>query len=115
VLNYPAYPAACDPAYPVKLLENDIPLEKELLIQQKIMIKALFKDTAIYGLADFLFKFISFATFPIFTYALTVSEFGIFSLLITISTLVGLLMMCGRIALCKGYVLIKTYPEKVDK
>ncbi len=58
-------------------------------------LNSLVKDTAIYGLADFIFKFISFATFPIFTYALNVTEFGIFSLLITMSTLFGLLMMCG--------------------
>lgn len=59
------------------------------------MLKSLFKDTAIYGLADFLFKFISFATFPFFTYVLSVDEFGVYSLLITLSSLIGLMIMCG--------------------
>lgn len=59
------------------------------------MLKILIKDTAIYGLADFVFRFISFATFPIFTHALTVDQFGTFALVTTLSSLLGIIFCCG--------------------
>lgn len=59
------------------------------------MLKILIRDTAIYGLADFVFRFISFATFPIFTHALTVDQFGIFALVTTLSSLIGIVFSCG--------------------
>lgn len=60
-----------------------------------IALKALFKDTAIYGCADFAFKFINFATFPLFAYALSIEEFGVYALAIVFSNFVGIFFNCG--------------------
>lgn len=59
------------------------------------MMTKLIKDTAIYGLTDFIFKLINFAIFPVFTYALSVQEFGSLSLLSTLATLAALFLNCG--------------------
>ncbi len=59
------------------------------------MLKSLIKDTAVYGLTDFIFKFINFAIFPILSYVLTVAEFGVYSLLTTFALLVATLFNCG--------------------
>lgn len=77
------------------------------IFMKTTLLKSLFKDTAIYGFADFLFKFINFATFPIFTFALTVDEFGLYSLLITFSTLIGLMSMCGLNSAMQRFCLEK--------
>jgi len=77
------------------------------------MLKTLVKDTAIYGLADFVFRFISFATFPIFTHALTVDQFGIFALVTTLSSLIGIVFSCGlNNAVQRLYLDPKTTPEQ---
>lgn len=47
------------------------------------MFKALLKDTFIYGFGDFVFKFISFIVFPVYTSIFTVEEFGIMNLVLT--------------------------------
>lgn len=49
----------------------------------------ILKDTIIYGFSDFLFKLISFLTFPILAYALSVEEFGVMALLFTIAGLLN--------------------------
>jgi O-antigen/teichoic acid export membrane protein len=59
------------------------------------MFKALAKDTAIYGLTDFIFKFINFASFPLLAFYLSVQEFGIYSLLTTSTLLMGMAFHCG--------------------
>lgn len=43
----------------------------------------LLKDTLIYGGGDFLFKFISFAVFPLYAYTFSLTEFGIIELIST--------------------------------
>lgn len=59
------------------------------------MLKPLLKDSLIYGLPDFLLKFISFATFPIYTHLFEVSEFGTLSLAITLGNLLAVVANCG--------------------
>jgi O-antigen/teichoic acid export membrane protein len=59
------------------------------------MLKPLLKDSLIYGLTDFLLKFISFATFPIYANLFDVNEFGILSLAITLSSLLAVVANCG--------------------
>lgn len=59
------------------------------------MLKALIKDTAIYGLTDFIFRFINFAIFPLLAYVLTVEEFGVYALLTTFALLSATLFNCG--------------------
>ena len=59
------------------------------------MFNKLVKDTAIYGLTDFIFKFINFATFPFLAFVLSVQEFGIYSLLTTSTLLMGMAFHCG--------------------
>jgi O-antigen/teichoic acid export membrane protein len=59
------------------------------------MFKSLAKETAIYGLTDFIFKFINFATFPLLAFVLSIEEFGVYSLLTTLSLLMGMAFHCG--------------------
>lgn len=61
----------------------------------RFMLKHLLKDTAIYGLTDFLFKFISFATFPIYSYIFEVEDYGILALITTLATLTTTIFNCG--------------------
>jgi O-antigen/teichoic acid export membrane protein len=59
------------------------------------MLKSLVKDTAIYGTADFFFKLMNFAIFPIFAHLFSVEEFGVFSLATTVAALVSVIFNCG--------------------
>jgi O-antigen/teichoic acid export membrane protein len=59
------------------------------------MLRSLIKDTAVYGLTDFIFRFLNFAIFPILAYVLTVEEFGAYSLLTTFALLMATLFNCG--------------------
>lgn len=59
------------------------------------MLRLFLKDTAAYGLSDFVLKCINFATFPLFTYLLSVEEFGIYGLVFTLGALIGLFFNCG--------------------
>ncbi|PKL77174.1 MAG: flippase [Candidatus Melainabacteria bacterium HGW-Melainabacteria-1] len=54
-----------------------------------MILKRLFKDTLVYGGADFLLRFLSFATFPLLAYALSVEEFGVMALLLTVGGLLN--------------------------
>lgn len=71
------------------------------------MFKSLLKDTAIYGMTDFIFKFINFALFPLYAFVLTVPEFGIFALITTLTQLLCTLMNCGQ-----TYALQRFYVDK---
>ena len=59
------------------------------------MLRKFFKEAAIYGIADFIAKFITFASFPWYTRALTVEQFGVFALVITLGALLALFFNCG--------------------
>lgn len=59
------------------------------------MLKPLLKDTAVYGLTDFIFKFINFAIFPILAYVLTVGQFGVYALLTTLALFIATVFNCG--------------------
>ena len=75
------------------------------------MFKNLLKETAIYGLSDFFFKFINFALFPFYAYVLSVSEFGVFALITTLTQLLCTIINCGQ-----TYALQRFYPDKnLDK
>jgi O-antigen/teichoic acid export membrane protein len=59
------------------------------------MLKKLGKDVAIYGGADFLFKVVGFAVFPIYAHIFSVADFGLMALLGVLAGLVGMLVNVG--------------------
>lgn len=59
------------------------------------MLKRLSKDVALYGGAEFIFKFIAFAVFPIYAHVFSVPEFGIWALLVVTATLFGFILNLG--------------------
>lgn len=58
-------------------------------------IRTLFKDSAIYGIGNFVFKAISFLVFPLYTHALSVSDFGVMELIVTAVGVVALTTNLG--------------------
>jgi len=59
------------------------------------MYKQLAKDTLTYGLGDLIIKLISFLLFPIFTSLLSVSDFGVLELGLTLAGLIGIFANFG--------------------
>lgn len=59
------------------------------------MLKALGRDIAIYGAADFVFRLIAFAVFPIYAHVFTVEQFGVYALVSASAGLVALLANLG--------------------
>jgi len=59
------------------------------------MLKKLVKETAIYGIGDFIFNLVKFAVFPIYAHLFTVEEFGVMSLVTVLSGLINLLLNMG--------------------
>lgn len=59
------------------------------------MLKALGRDVAIYGAADFAFRLIAFAVFPIYAHVFTVEQFGVYALVSASAGLVALLANLG--------------------
>ncbi len=53
------------------------------------------RDTLIYGAADFLIKLATFLTFPVIARAWSTGMFGVFELLLSMATLLGLFANCG--------------------
>jgi len=60
-----------------------------------MLIRRLAKDSVIYGGADFFSKLVLFFTFPVLAAALSPLAFGALELIVTSSTLLGLIMNCG--------------------
>ena len=60
------------------------------------MLKRLGKDIAIYGGTDFLFRFTQLLAVPIYAHLLSLSDFGILSLLTVSSTLLGMVAALGQ-------------------
>lgn len=60
------------------------------------MLITLGKHVAIYGAADFVFRFIGFAVFPIYAHVFSVEEFGIYAL---ITTSVGIVALFANLGL----------------
>lgn len=58
-------------------------------------LRALSKDVALYGGAEFFFKFVAFAVFPIWANVFTVPQFGIWALLVVSATLLGFVVNLG--------------------
>jgi O-antigen/teichoic acid export membrane protein len=56
---------------------------------------SLIKDSLIYGIFDFLSKGVAAIIFPFFTYHLSVSDFGMLSLITVITSLLGMLIELG--------------------
>ncbi len=54
------------------------------------------KDIAVYGAADFIFRFIGFATFPVYAHVFTVEQFGIYAL---VSTTMGIIALVANMGL----------------
>lgn len=59
------------------------------------MLRNLIKDSAVYGGADLVIKALAFFAFPIIAAALSPSEFGLLELIITVTSLLGLIVNCG--------------------
>jgi len=59
------------------------------------MLRALSKDIAVYGLADFAFRFVGLAVFPLYAHALSVEQFGVLALATTLTALVGMAANLG--------------------
>jgi O-antigen/teichoic acid export membrane protein len=60
-----------------------------------MVFRNLAKDTLIYGGADFFTKVIAFIAFPLIAAALSPKAFGTMELIVTATTILGLLMGCG--------------------
>ncbi len=74
--------------------------------------KKLFKETIIYGGADFVGKFIAFITFPIIAATLGPEEFGYLDLILTVTTLSGILISCGLNGAINRFYWDENTPEK---
>lgn len=59
------------------------------------MFRRLFADTAIYGGADFISRFLLFLTFPLIAANISVDDFGALELVLTITSILGMLASCG--------------------
>ncbi len=59
------------------------------------MLRRLGKDIAVYGAADFVFRFVGFAVFPIYAHVFTVEQFGIFTLVVATAGIVALFANLG--------------------
>ena len=59
------------------------------------MIRSLFKDTAVYGMGDLVFKLVAFAVVPIYTHVFTVDEFGVMALIVSLAGLIGTFATLG--------------------
>lgn len=57
--------------------------------------RRLLKDAAIYGLGDFVFRFVLFASFPVFANFLSVEQFGVLALLSAAAILVNVVLNLG--------------------
>ncbi len=75
------------------------------------MIKSLLKDTIVYGFADFIFKFVAFFTFPVFTRIFSVDEYGVLSLVTTIVGVSSMISVCG----VNNAVSRKYYDPNIDE
>lgn len=67
------------------------------------MFKTLAKDAAIYGVTNTLFRMLNFFVFLLFTYVLTVEEFGHLSLITTVIGLLGVLFVGINNAISRFY------------
>lgn len=59
------------------------------------MLRRLGKDVALYGGAEFFFKFVAFAVFPIYAGVFSLAQFGIWALLTVSATLLGYVINLG--------------------
>lgn len=59
------------------------------------MLRRLGRDVALYGGAEFFFKFIAFAVFPIYAHVFSVAQFGLWALLAVTATLLGFVVNLG--------------------
>jgi O-antigen/teichoic acid export membrane protein len=60
-----------------------------------MVLRALAKDSAIYGGADIASKVVAFISFPLIAGALQPTDFGALELVLTVTTLLGLMANCG--------------------
>jgi O-antigen/teichoic acid export membrane protein len=60
-----------------------------------MVFRRLAKDSAVYGGADFLTKFLSFFSFPLIAAALSPAAFGALELIVTGTALLGMVANCG--------------------
>jgi len=61
-----------------------------------VMLRRLGRDVAIYGLADFIFRLVGFAVFPIYAHVFSLMEFGIYAL---VTAAVGVFALFANLGL----------------
>lgn len=67
------------------------------------MRNSLIKETAVYGFVDFLFRLITFFTFPFFANVLSMEQFGLVALAATIPNLLSVFFVWGHHAVERYY------------
>lgn len=60
-----------------------------------MLVKLIARDSAVYGSADFITKFIAFFSFPILAAYISPRDFGILELILTIISIAGLILSAG--------------------
>ncbi|MEO7725739.1 MAG: oligosaccharide flippase family protein [Burkholderiales bacterium] len=80
------------------------------------MTRSFLASAAIYGLADFVSKFLAFAVFPLYAHIFSVEEFGVIALVTTAAGLVALILNLGmNNAMQRFYLDPATEPQARPK
>jgi len=74
--------------------------------------RRLLKDTAIYGAGDLLFRFVSFAVFPIYANVFSVEQYGVMALISTTAGLISILLSLGMNNAIQRYYWDPDMPEE---
>ena len=74
--------------------------------------RRLLKDAAIYGLGDFVFRFVLFAAFPVFANFLSIEQFGVLALLSASGTVVSIVLNLGVSTAVQRYYFEPTMLEE---
>ena len=77
--------------------------------------KALIKDSAVYGGADFVSKLLAFIAFPIVASVLDPSAFGALELIFTSIALSGVIVIAVLITLCNVIIGTRMCPYRCSQ
>ena len=74
--------------------------------------KRLFKDIAIYGAGDMVFRFLAFAVFPVYAHVFSVEQFGVLNLVTTLAGLIAIVLNMGLNNAVQRYYWDPQTPEE---